>query len=173
MRVGKVDQAEEVAALARADHIRLYQFVRAEVRSATTAADIAQECWLRVITALKRAPIDNLRAYLFRAARNAVIDHHRRSRSRATWHADDIPVDALASDAPSAERILIGQQELARLLRIVGALPARRQQVFVLRVIEQVDQQTIASTLGISRGAVEKHLRLALADCVAQFYGAP
>ncbi len=161
---------DDIAGLAEAQHARLFAFVRSHVRSPTLAADIAQDSWLRLMAAVGRVPIDNLRHYLFRTARNAIIDHHRRERVRALIVVPVEHLDEVACPAPSAERQVIGQQELARLLRIVAAMPPRRQQVFVLRAFEQVDQATIAATLRITRGAVEKHLRLALAACALRFY---
>ncbi|WP_260929490.1 RNA polymerase sigma factor [Novosphingobium sp. 9] len=57
---------------------------------------------------------------------------------------------------------MLGQDRLRTLLELVETLPPRCREVFALRKIEGLHQADIAERLGITRGAVEKHLRHAL-----------
>lgn len=158
-----------LSALAAAHYDGLFAFVAGKVRSRALAADLAQESWLRVIAAARRGEIANPRNYLFRTARNVVIDHFRKERARAGLFAAEADQEAVACDRPSPEREVAARRDLMRLLKVVGEMPLRRQQVFVLRVFEHLDQAEIAAALGVTRGAVEKHMRLALAFCLERF----
>lgn len=160
---------EAISILAERHYDGLLSYVQNRVRSRTVAADIVQESWLRVIAAVHAGQVANPRNYLFRTAHNVLMDHFRREKTRGTWISSaEAPIDVVC-DAPSPERAIIARDELRRLLAIVAEMPARRQQVFVLRAFEQMDQADIAASLRITRGAVEKHMRLALAHCLTRF----
>ena len=56
---------------------RLRSFIAARVRDDDVAADIAQDVLVRSIAAGALERVDNPTAWLYRSARNAVIDHYR------------------------------------------------------------------------------------------------
>ena len=56
---------------------RLRSFIAARVRDDDAAADIAQDVLVRNIAAGALERVDNPTAWLYRSARNAVIDHYR------------------------------------------------------------------------------------------------
>jgi RNA polymerase sigma-70 factor (ECF subfamily) len=56
---------------------RLRSFIGARVRDDDVAADIAQDVLVRSIAAGALQRVDNPTAWLYRSARNAVIDHYR------------------------------------------------------------------------------------------------
>ena len=68
---------------------RLRSFIAARVRNDDVAADIAQDVLVRSIAAGALQHVDNPTAWLYRSARNAVIDHYR------TRHIHD-PLDQAA-----------------------------------------------------------------------------
>ncbi|MGH7018236.1 MAG: RNA polymerase sigma factor, partial [Brevundimonas sp.] len=74
---------------------RLQAHVRGRVGSRQDAEDIAQESWARITAAVQsdRAAIDNVRGYLFRIARNLIVDHRRRAASTIEVKADDALLD--------------------------------------------------------------------------------
>ena len=59
---------------------RLRGFVAARVEDPEVAADITQDVLVRTIASGALDRVDNLGAWLYRAARNAVIDHYRTRR---------------------------------------------------------------------------------------------
>ena len=82
---------QSVDALWRGMHASLEQFVARRTSSRQDAEDVVQDVFLRIHLALETSgPIDALDAWVYRIARNAVIDRYRRAR----------PVDALDGDLP-------------------------------------------------------------------------
>ena len=75
---------------------RLRSFIAARVRDDDVAADIAQDVLVRNIAAGALDRVDNPTAWLYRSARNAVIDHYR------TRHVHD-PLDQPAELWPEPE----------------------------------------------------------------------
>ncbi len=158
----------DLSILAEEHYAGLTSYVRAKVRSASLAADIVQESWLRALIAIRKGNVRDGRGYLYRTARNLLIDLHRQERARSAWVTQgDLP-DNVACDRPDAERIVMARQELDRVMRAVVELPPRCQAVFVMRKFDGLSAVEIAARLGIRRGTVEKHLRVALAHLLCR-----
>jgi len=155
--------ARDIDALAREVHHALADHMRARMRGAAEADDIAQESWARVTSAIARGgPIANLRAYLFRIARNLMIDHRRRvALDVEHWVADDV-VARIPDPRPNAEAQLITRDELRRMDAIIAAMPSRPRQVFRLSRFEGQSYAEIGRQLGISRQTVHDHMTRAL-----------
>lgn len=117
---------------------------------------------MRAIPSLRQGKVGNVRAFLYRIARNLVIDGARERGKWSPWVLDEGLGGLIADDAPSAERAVLARDGLRLLLELVESLPPRCREVFALRKIEGLHQAEIAEKLCITRGAVEKHLRHAL-----------
>lgn len=129
---------------------------------AEEAADIVQDSFLR-LAQRSNTSIDNPEGYMWRIARNLAVDRRRRSQTfPCVPLEDDVP-----SVMPAPDRVVVGRQSLEEVMRIVDNLPQRCREVFVLRKIDGLEQEEIATRLGISQNMVQKHLRKALADIAA------
>jgi RNA polymerase sigma factor (sigma-70 family) len=145
----------------------LYRELRLHARSAmrdhADADDVAQESWARVVAAVaKNGPVANVRAYLFRVARNLVIDHHRREKARPE---EAMPPERFADIAdvrPNAEAQLVTRDELRRMDAIIAAMPAKARLVFCLSRIEGLSFAEIGRRTGVSRQTVHDHMTRAL-----------
>ena len=86
------------------------------VGSPELAADLCQEVYLR-LRRLERAdggaPLQNPRAFLFRIARNLLIDHLRQQHARPATVALHDPALRLESEAPTPEAAASSAQTLA------------------------------------------------------------
>jgi RNA polymerase sigma-70 factor (ECF subfamily) len=143
-------------------HDPLSAYVRSLVDSSAQASDIVQETWARAIPPLREGKVENVRAFLYRIARNLVIDGARDRGKWSPWVLDEDLGGLIADDAPSAEQAVLARDQLRVLLELVESLPPRCREIFALRKIEGLHQAEIAEQLGITRGAVEKQLRHAL-----------
>lgn len=143
---------------------RLQAHVRGRVGHRQDAEDIAQESWARITAATQgdRTAIDNVRGYLFRIARNLIVDHRRRAASTVEIKADEAVLDRVADPRPSPEAALITRDELRRMDRIMAAMPARPREVFRLSRIEGLSFAEIGRKLGTSRQTVHEHMTRAL-----------
>jgi RNA polymerase sigma-70 factor (ECF subfamily) len=105
-----------------------------------------------------RAPL----AFLRRASANRATDWTRAEavRNSVIDVVADLPETAVHHD--DGAQLLQGSQELAALVRIIEALPARARQVFLLHRVHEMPQQAIAEAIGISRNMVAQHFARAM-----------
>lgn len=154
----------------------LLNFLSRAVNDRHAAADLAQESYVRVL-ALQQAgeQVIEPRALLYRTARNLVIDRHRRSAVRgqaldAGAIADgDAAADVFATlAAPAAsepETAAMSAQAVDAMLAVIGELPLRCREAFVLHKFDGLPQAEVARRMGISVTMVERHIKLAMQAC--------
>lgn len=149
-------------------HRELLNFLTRQVSDRDTAADLAQESYVRVLTAQSsgQAVLD-MRALLYRVARNLVIDQHRRAEVR--WHD---AIDMLPEDQhPAAplhlqpEELLASRQVIHAYVSTIEGLPPRCREAFVLYVFDECGQGQIAQRMGITVSMVEKHVVRGMVAC--------
>lgn len=151
-------------------HHELIQFLSRQGKDRDTAADLAQESYVRVITLQQRGePIHNLRALLYRTVRNLLTDQHRRDSVR-----QHDSLDTMAEiDMPAApshwqpEEALTSWQVIKAYVETIEALPPRCKEAFILYAFDDYTQADIASQMGISISMVEKHIVRAMVACKA------
>jgi RNA polymerase sigma factor (sigma-70 family) len=123
--------------------------------------DLVQNVFLKLQARSAVEPVDNIEGYLFRTAANVLVDEHRQDtlglRQHAALSEDLEPVDDF-----SPERILIGQENLDRIMAAVQALPPRVAEAFIFHRFEEMTYDAIARRMGITRSAVEKLIMRAL-----------
>ncbi|MFH1401738.1 MAG: RNA polymerase sigma factor [Parcubacteria group bacterium] len=71
---------------------KIYRFVVLKVSSVEIAQDLCSETFLKGWEAFKREKIDNPQAFLYRIARNLVIDHYREKGRTQIVSANDLPI---------------------------------------------------------------------------------
>jgi RNA polymerase sigma factor (sigma-70 family) len=154
---------------AHAERTRLLSFVRRRVASAEDAEDILQDVFTRLLDATSLAePIDQVTAWLFRTARNRVIDWYRRKRHRAT------PMSDLEFEAPPfLDRLMADPEEdqASRLLRsmvwdevneALEELPEAQREVFIAHEIDGKSFKEIAEETGVSINTLLSRKRYAV-----------
>jgi RNA polymerase sigma factor (sigma-70 family) len=123
--------------------------------------EVVQEAYARMWTAdLDR--VLNPRAYLFVTARHIIGEHLRRSRIVSIELMADLEILNIEDDEVGAHRRLSGQEEIARLHRIIEKLPPKCRQAFQMKKFEELSQREIAVRMGVAESTVEKHLAKAL-----------
>lgn len=134
----------------------LLQLLKCHLRCSHTAEDLLQETYLRVIQQNSIEEIGNLSAYLFRIARNLVIDHGRRVVRQEPLKED------LACPKPSPEKIAEASQELDILSQLITELPPQCRRIFLLHKVRHLSYAEIAERLDISPRTVETQIGKAL-----------
>jgi RNA polymerase sigma-70 factor (ECF subfamily) len=141
--------------------VRRWLSVRLRGLESCDIDEVVQEAYARMWGAdLER--IANPRAYLFVTARHIIGEHLRRSRIVSIELMADLDVLNIEDDDVNAHRRLSGQEEIARLHRMIEKLPPKCQQAFRMKKFEELSQREIASRMGVAESTVEKHLAKAL-----------
>jgi RNA polymerase sigma-70 factor (ECF subfamily) len=130
----------------------IYAYVRARVFDDHDAEDLTEQVFLRAFETLScyRGRGWPYSAFLYRVARNLLVDHIRRSRPTLPVEAAEVHPDP----APSADEALIRREERRRLQQALDRLPADYQEVIRLRLLMSLPTTTAAQWLGRSEGAV-------------------
>ena len=136
-------------------------FVKDEAVAADLTQDIFCKVWLRRETVARAASFGS---YLFRMARNRIVDHFEQFVPHEDYTAlelrDACPVDELSE---TESELYAG--ELSLLIDItVDNMPPQRKRVFIMSRKERLSNDEIAAQLLISKRTVENHLTQALAE---------
>lgn len=122
------------------------------------AEDLRNDIYIRVVEAADQQRPANPKAFLFRTARNLLIDMARRNRVVAIDLLEDLDVLNVLVDEATPERHASGRQQLQRLARVFDLMPPRCREVLWLRRIDGLPQKEVARRLGVTEAAVEKHV---------------
>ncbi|CAD5110438.1 RNA polymerase sigma factor [Zestomonas carbonaria] len=140
----------------------LLRFFTRQVKCAELAADLRQETWLRFRRREPGEEIGNLRAFLYRIARNLIIDHRRQQESRPAL--EEIPAE-LPSEQPGPERVVGDGQRLAQLQTILQGLPPHLRQALLWNRLDGMTQREIGERLGVSESMAGRYILKALELC--------
>jgi RNA polymerase sigma-70 factor (ECF subfamily) len=140
----------------------LFAYALHRTGSRDLAADIAQDAFCRLWE--RRSvwvSVGSVRGLLFRLARNTAVSDHRRNRARdrASSGFAELYLERGPSALP-AERAELR----AALTTAIAQLPARRREVFQLRMLDDLSYDEIAEVMGTSRQTVANQLSRALAS---------
>jgi RNA polymerase sigma factor (sigma-70 family) len=142
---------------------RLRSFIAKRVEDAAEADDILQDVFYELVAAARMTePIERVGAWLFRIARNRIVDRFRKKRfmtfSDAVVMGEDGEMPRLDEFLPSPDagpeaayaRTLL----LAELQNALGELPADQREAFVAHEIEGRPFSDIAAQTGVSVNAL-------------------
>ena len=155
-------QSEGRAKLAEACREMVTEVRRRNSHAAGDADDVAQDACVRALDLPTPQRVRDPLCYLFRIARNLVIDRRRR-RVRDAVLSESLAVIERGSSAPAdPERILAGKQDLERVMAAIASLPPRCREAFTLHRFGGLSYAAIARRMGVSTSMVEKHIAEAM-----------
>jgi RNA polymerase sigma-70 factor, ECF subfamily len=130
---------------------RLHAFLARRVESPEVADDLTQDVLVRMLLHKDEA-VENPTAWLYRVARNVLIDHYRARSSQQRFHTGDpaTPPTALAEE-PFADDPQAAQRELAGCLRsLVDQLAEPYRSAVIAVDLDGRTQTEVAQALGLS-----------------------
>ncbi len=151
------DNPEHFRELYRAYFPKVYAYVAYHVPNPPDAEDVVSDVFLKAMKRIGQFRGESFAAWLFSIARNAISDFYRRN-----GHApldDDLP-----ADDPTPDLLLMRAELRAEILRLVGTLSPRRQEVITLKFFGGLRNQEIAEVLALDERSVASHLCRALRD---------
>jgi RNA polymerase sigma factor (sigma-70 family) len=157
-------QADDLEAAFRAHASELRNFLSRRLRCRETAADIAQETYLKLISSPPIVePVRNRRALLFQVARNLAVDHLRGRRRSATLEQGLKAMYEVSGETPpGTEETLIASDQIDSLRAALATLPSPTKEIFELSRLQGLPRDTVAHQLGVSGSTVAKHLAFAV-----------
>ncbi len=136
---------------------RLIRWIARHHGARVESEDLLHDAFVRFEQQRRRAIVSDPIGFLLHTASNLVIDEYRKRRLRQ-MAADDTELARIPDPEPPVEDILTARSRLERADRILDALSERTRAVFLMHRLEGRKQSEIASSLGISTSAVEKHI---------------
>jgi len=148
---------------------RILRFLLSSLTDRDAAESLTQECFLKAWSARHQFRGDSsLSTWLTRIAVNLMRDHLR-SRSLRFWQKtrgsalDVMDISDWVPDGRSSpESLALARQRVATVWQAVEKLSAQQRTVFVLRFVEEMELDEIASTIGMNLSTVKSHLYRAL-----------
>jgi RNA polymerase sigma factor (sigma-70 family) len=146
-------QREFVEAAYKRDRQKLLGFIRKRVPSSEDAEDLLQDVFYSLGTQVE--PISEVTNWLFRVARNRIIDWYRKKRTVAMPRFEDEDSGAVtflaellpSGDDPNSE--YMRQEIWEELEAALGELPAPQREAFVLHELEGFSFKQMAEMTGV------------------------
>ena len=144
---------------------RLAGFIRRRVSDRGDAEDVLQDVFAELVEANRLLmPIEHLTGWLFRVARNRIIDLARRKKPERGGAAEDagsltdlLPSPDAGPEAVHLRNVLLDELELA-----IDELPEEQREVFVAHEIDGRTFEEIASATGVNRNTLLSRKRYAV-----------
>lgn len=140
-----------------------YLLTRADRRE--TAKDLLQEVFLRIwhqSHVARKMGLEASRHWVYRIARNLVIDYYRRRATRDSAAEEAMRESATREMvAASAADVVEAKEQASRLEEAIRRLPEDLHQVFVLRHVGDMTSTEIGEMLGVPAGTVRYRLSTA------------
>ena len=134
---------------------RIYRYIYFRVADAEIAEDITSQVFLKAWEKLGSFQVGSspFVAWLYRIAHNLVANWHRDRSRRQEIPINDLPVLPAKGDHP--ETTLVRTEEQDALLRLIRRLPPERQNLLILKFVENMSNAEIGQIMGRSEGAVK------------------
>jgi len=165
------DQDQQISQVVVRERSRLLNFIRRRVPDPLDAEDILQDVFSELVEANRLLmPIDHIAGWLFRVARNRIIDLFRKKKpllfSDAVIADDDddslhfedlLPSPDAGPDALYARGVLLAAFDLA-----ISELPPEQREVFVAHEIEGLSFKEISARTGVGINTLLSRKRYAV-----------
>lgn len=151
------EQDRQIGEVVRKEGKRLSEFIRRRVPDASDAEDLVQEVFHELVEANRLlVPIEHVTGWLYRVARNRIIDLFRRrrpGRGRPVEAGDEDEASSLDDLLPSAaagpEALLARRMLLDALVSAIDELPPEQREVFVAHEIEGRGFRELSEATGV------------------------
>jgi RNA polymerase sigma factor (sigma-70 family) len=137
---------------------RLRSFIRRRVADPRDAEDILQDVFHALVEANRLLmPIDHVTGWLYRVARNRIIDLFRARKPEPLLFEDLLPSPDAGPEADYARTVLLEALEQA-----IAELPAEQRDVFIAHELEGRSFKEMAAATGVSVNTLLSRKRYAV-----------
>jgi RNA polymerase sigma factor (sigma-70 family) len=168
-----IQQDRRIAEAIGREQGRLWNFIRRRVANESDAEDILQDVFYELVQAYRlMKPVEQVSAWLYRVARNRIIDRFRVKRPEASTDApvafaedgeelrleDLLPSPEAGPEADFARRVLLEELDAA-----LEELPPEQREAFVAHELEGRSFKELAAETGVSANALRLRKHYAVA----------
>src|SRR5438477_7953448 len=158
-----LEQDERIVEVVKREQSRLRDFIRRRVPDPRDAEDILQDVFYKLVEANRLLmPIEHVTGWLFRAARNRIIDLFRKKKPES--FGDDLlgleellPSADAGPDALYLRSVLLDELDLA-----LDELPDEQREVFIAHELEGRSFKEIAGETGVNVNTLLSRKRYAV-----------
>jgi RNA polymerase sigma factor (sigma-70 family) len=147
---------------------KIYTYIYFNVKNLHLAEDLFQDTIIKVIKSLKDGKYQEngkLLSWMMRIAHNLIIDHYRRDKQLDTCSNDSYELDLFNSPKYSdvtVEQLLINDQVLFDIRRLVDELPPDQKEIILLRHYGGLSFKEIAEQTNVSINTALGRMRYAI-----------
>ncbi len=147
---------------------KVYTYIFMIVKDKQLAEDIFQDTFVKVIASLRKGRYQEkgiFSSWVVRIAHNLIIDHFRKAKQLRTYSSEDGEMDIFNSQKLSAETVedlIITDQIVSDLRKIIDLLPQEQKEVIMLRHYGNLSFKEIAEQTGVSINTALGRMRYAL-----------
>jgi RNA polymerase sigma factor (sigma-70 family) len=162
------EQDRRISAVVEQDRSRLLDFIRRRVADPLDAEDVLQDVFYELVEANRLLmPIEHVTGWLFRVARNRIIDLFRKKKPESLDESllleELLPSPDAGPDALYARGVLLDAIELA-----IEELPAEQREVFIAHELEGRTFKEMAAATGVNVNTLLSRKRYAVLHLRAQ-----
>jgi RNA polymerase sigma-70 factor (ECF subfamily) len=160
----------EFASLFDDNYPKLYAYIRSQVADQETAEDITAIAFERAFKHgdTYEAAKGSFTTWLFRIARNLVINHYATSSRQPRFYKLD-EVNQITTTEPSPEQYLLRLEQHQMLVKAISKLPERDQEIIRLRFFARLTNRKIAEVMDLKEKTVSVIIFRALQKLKARF----
>lgn len=136
---------------------RIYNYIYYRTGSVHDAEDLTGKVFFKAMNHISRYKHMGLpfSAWLYRIAHNLVANYHRDRSKTQEISLDNVPGNALTQKDLQPEKRIVKSQEVEDLLEVIRELSPNRQELIILKFVDQLSNAEIGQIMRKSEGAIK------------------
>ena len=140
----------------------IYRFIYFKVLDEDKASDFASDVFMKLANYVKKekGDIKNVRAMLYRIARNLIIDSSRKKKEE---YIEDLGFEIADKKNLSLDEVIADTQDIEKVKKAISELPESYREVLIMKFIEELSNSEISKILEKREGTVRTLISRAIA----------
>lgn len=136
---------------------QIFRFIYLKTSNRETAEDLTSDCFMSAVKYMQDNRVENVRAFLYKIARNKVIDHYR-EKGRIVY-SDEV---VMAHEGTDDHDSFINRQDARMASEAMKHLDDSDREILTMRYIEDLPMAEIGKILGKNTVAIRVQIFRAL-----------
>ncbi len=137
----------------------IYRFIYFRVSNETVAEDLSQEVFLKFISMLNKDKIENIRSYLYKIARNLVVDYYRERTDK-----NETDIDTVAYKLIDEKQNIDINSEIADITNSLMKIKPEWRELIIMKHVDGLSHKEISEVIGKSGVYIRVNLHRAIKE---------